>query len=470
MDSEKLKRETFLGVVVDNKDPFRLGRCKIKVFQIFDRLETEDIPWATPWKDLNGNEFTIPEIGKIVSVVFDQGNKYTPEYIYAQNFNVNLERKLKNISVDDYQSMRAVLVDHSTQIYRTQSEGLKIDHEYTNINIDQYGNILMNLRDNKSIITLGSKDSDEEVVLGTTFMRWFDDLVSCLLGENGGAYIDKTAAPVTAGPKLTETLLKYSLLKEKFLSRHVRLPKNDLIAPQGREYINQRGDFENATRKESSPVPESTVYNPATGKNEKYNPTQTKDENPAEYNPAEDREPELQVPPLPRNSNPQQYDATPPYGNLVVAAKASIGFSTRDIPGSEGGNVGCAAAASVIFLRATGLKLVPPSKIQLGTSTVFSTLSKDTKNWRKRTDWRQAKPGDIICTARGSKAGHVGVVSDTISKDGTYVIISNSSKGFAGTAPGTIQPNYTVAKWQSITNRNPTQTAAFEYIGTFNKA
>lgn len=287
MDSAKLKRETFLGVVVDNKDPYRLGRCKIKVFQIFDRLEVADIPWATPWKDLNGNEFTLPEIGKIVSVVFDQGNKYTPEYIYAQNFNVNIERKLKSITEDDYQSMRAVLMDHSTQIYRTQSEGLKIDHEYTNINIDQYGNILLNLRDNKSIMTLGTKDADEEIILGSTFMDWFDDLVNCLLGAESGAYIDKTAAPVVAGPKLAETLLRYTQLRPKFLSKHIRAPKNDLITPQSREYINQRGDFENAKREPPPPPPTSVIVNEQTGKEEKYVPVVHSTGNPAEQKPAD---------------------------------------------------------------------------------------------------------------------------------------------------------------------------------------
>ena len=287
MDSNKLKKETFLGVVVDNNDPNKLGRCKVKVFQVFDRLEVDDIPWATPWKDLNGNEFTLPEVGKIVSVVFDQGNKYTPEYIFAQNFNINLERKLKTLSGEDYTTMRAVLMDHSTQIYRNKTEGLKIDHEYTNINLDQYGNILMNLRDNKSIITLGTKDADEEMLLGTTFMSWFDDLVSCLLGAEGGAYIDKTAAPVVASPKLSETLIRYTQLRSKFLSKHLRAPKNDFITPVTREYINQKGDFENAKREAATEAPSSMITNPETGAQEKYDPPTSTTGNPAAVDPNE---------------------------------------------------------------------------------------------------------------------------------------------------------------------------------------
>jgi hypothetical protein len=161
------------------------------------------------------------------------------------------------------------------------------------------------------------------------------------------------------------------------------------------------------------------------------------------------------------------FRVTPPYGSLVTSAKNSIGTSTKEIPGTENGNIGCGAATSIIFLRATGKSLVPKPELNLGTGTIYQHLKSDVANWKKRDDWKNAKPGDIIVTARAQKAGHVGVVSDTLDKDGTYVIISNSSGGFRGSSPGTIQPNYSVKKWQSVANRNPTQTFAFEYIGTF---
>jgi hypothetical protein len=57
--------KTYIGVVEDNNDPKKLGRCKIRVFDVFDGrnkaneydLKTIDLPWAFPWKDLTGNEF-----------------------------------------------------------------------------------------------------------------------------------------------------------------------------------------------------------------------------------------------------------------------------------------------------------------------------------------------------------------------------------------------------------------------------
>jgi hypothetical protein len=161
------------------------------------------------------------------------------------------------------------------------------------------------------------------------------------------------------------------------------------------------------------------------------------------------------------------FKVNPTYKSLIAAAKASVGTSTAAIPGTENGNIGCGAGTSIIFLRATGKGIVPPGDLCLGTAAIGSHLGKDSANWRARSNWLDAKPGDIIVTERGSKAGHVGVVIDTIHADGSYTVISNSSGGFRGAKKGTIQPNYTVKKWASIATRNPTRTFAYEYIGSF---
>ena len=95
--------KTYIGVVEDNNDPKKSGRCRIRVMDIFDgmnpdgtyQVKTEELPWSFPWKDLNGNAFNIPDIGKIVVVVFEEGNTDKPEYISADHYNVNLEKKLE---------------------------------------------------------------------------------------------------------------------------------------------------------------------------------------------------------------------------------------------------------------------------------------------------------------------------------------------------------------------------------------
>ena len=82
---------TYLGVVEDNQDPKKEGRIKVKVIDVFEDMKIEDIPWATPWKDLAGNHFAVPEKGKVVVVVFEQGDVYKPEFIFTDHYNVNLE-------------------------------------------------------------------------------------------------------------------------------------------------------------------------------------------------------------------------------------------------------------------------------------------------------------------------------------------------------------------------------------------
>ena len=66
MNDNKINVEpgkTYIGIVEDNKDPDRLGRCKVRVVDIHDGrdrdgkylMDTASLPWAMPWKDLNGN-------------------------------------------------------------------------------------------------------------------------------------------------------------------------------------------------------------------------------------------------------------------------------------------------------------------------------------------------------------------------------------------------------------------------------
>jgi hypothetical protein len=129
--------KTYIGIVEDNADPKKLGRVKVRVLDIFDEMELEDLPWATPWKDINGNEFNVPEKGKVLIVVFEQGDTYKPEFIFADHYNINLEKKLESLDGDNYKSMKSLIFDHKTQIYVNDEEGLKIDHKYNNINITE---------------------------------------------------------------------------------------------------------------------------------------------------------------------------------------------------------------------------------------------------------------------------------------------------------------------------------------------
>ena len=238
----QLKNQTFVGVVEDNKDPKKRGRCKVRVYTIYNDIPTADLPWATPFKDLNGNVFVPPEIGKIVSIIFNSGNIYKPEFVYAQHYNVNLEKKLQTLSDQGYISMRALMFDHKTQIYSNDDEGLMVDYKLNNINIvDKSINI--NLKDNFGNLNLGDASANQQAILGNNFLDWFDEFVDNLLGTSGGPYLGNLGEPVVANPDFIECLNKYQALKTpKFLSKNVNIVDNDQVSKKDRPIDGQLGD------------------------------------------------------------------------------------------------------------------------------------------------------------------------------------------------------------------------------------
>jgi hypothetical protein len=247
--------KTYVGVVEDNSDPKRLGRVRVRVLDVFDSLKVEDIPWATSWKDLNGNVVNIPEKGKVLLVVFDQGDEYKPEFISSDHYNANLEKKLVSLSDSDYISMKSLLFDHKTQVYVNDKEGLKLDHKYNNINITE-NTIDFNLKDNNRHVNIGDATAGQQAILGNHWMDWFDEFVDNLMGNNGGPYLGNLGAPVVTNPAMIQVLMKYKSLRDPvFLSHHVNIVDNDKISTvrnTHREDNPQLGDAWNSTKVENN--------------------------------------------------------------------------------------------------------------------------------------------------------------------------------------------------------------------------
>jgi len=178
---------------------------------------------------------------------------------------------------------------------------------------------------------------------------------------------------------------------------------------------------------------------------------------------------------LPRNSSRD----VAPYYSFVAAAKASIGTFTKGIPGISStspkgvyqpAGKGCGVGVSIIYMRATGhginYKSKPPKpgkeiNFEYGTTGIYNLISKDTINWRKRDNWKNAQPGDIIVTTTKEKSGHIGFVIDTKKKN-SYIIVSNSS------GKGEISDYFTINTWSTVANRPGVgSTYAFQFIGKF---
>ena len=85
----------YVGTVIENMDPDRAGRCKIKVAKLMEGLDEDYIPWATP--GMGGTfagdglgSLSIPKKGTTVKVKFKNGDLKAPEYFGIQKVDKNL--------------------------------------------------------------------------------------------------------------------------------------------------------------------------------------------------------------------------------------------------------------------------------------------------------------------------------------------------------------------------------------------
>lgn len=74
------------GLVVDNNDPLKLGRCRIRIYPFFKDMEATALPWTVPAMGLfdgagtSGGCMAIPKIGTYVYCFFEAGDIYQPVY------------------------------------------------------------------------------------------------------------------------------------------------------------------------------------------------------------------------------------------------------------------------------------------------------------------------------------------------------------------------------------------------------
>lgn len=130
---------SWLGEVIKIDDPQKIGRIKVRVFGKFDDLIDEHIPWAYPstnstsGSNSGGGFFSVPKLGSIVSITFDNGNIYHPEYYYNQRISNELKDEISN----DYEAAQSLLYDTEEllKIYYLRGKGLRIELKDTLVNL-----------------------------------------------------------------------------------------------------------------------------------------------------------------------------------------------------------------------------------------------------------------------------------------------------------------------------------------------
>lgn len=77
--SNVLRYGQYNGKVVDNKDPLKLNRVRVRVYNRTDKLQIEMLPWyvcITPVNPSPNAQGGVPPIGSDVVVEFPDGNIY----------------------------------------------------------------------------------------------------------------------------------------------------------------------------------------------------------------------------------------------------------------------------------------------------------------------------------------------------------------------------------------------------------
>lgn len=159
--SDDLRSTHWLGEVTVNEDPENRGRLKVKVFGKFDQLEDDNIPWAYPGNNFTAGSasgsgfFSVPKVGSIVNVYFDNGNIYHPVYTFHQKPSDELIEEIG----DDHQNFHSLIYDSEIEgslkiFYSANSEkGLFINLKDTLINIKNDNEIIIK-NPNGDIISL----------------------------------------------------------------------------------------------------------------------------------------------------------------------------------------------------------------------------------------------------------------------------------------------------------------------------
>ncbi len=250
MSAKEFKEELtndIIGYVEDSNDPKRMGRVRVRIERLHGRsgdkksIPTEDLPWCDV--SFRDNSFDYPAVGKVVSVIFEDGDYYKPIVNRVIHYDVNLQNKLKSLNDASYKDFFAKHFDDAHQYYHDKDEGITFDYVKSNINMRPNGDIKLNLRDNQSKLYLGTEDATQQAMLGNHWIDFFDELIQNLMGAKGGPYLGNMGSPVIPNPSMIEICNKYLAIKETFLSDHVFITDDNKIKPQTRGFdTNQRGD------------------------------------------------------------------------------------------------------------------------------------------------------------------------------------------------------------------------------------
>ena len=141
-----MSSKSYLGVIVDIKDPLKRGRARVRVFGIFDDLEIEDIPWAEPGTaseyfggGKGGGAVSIPRIGTVVYCSFGGENYYKMYFDTIKEFSPDLVDEMNE--ENSYEGFHSIIYDSeaepgSLKLFYSRKKGLVFELGDAKIQLD----------------------------------------------------------------------------------------------------------------------------------------------------------------------------------------------------------------------------------------------------------------------------------------------------------------------------------------------
>ncbi len=177
------------GVVIDNDDPKKIGRVKVRVNGYYDEIDESHIPWALP-KNVAFNRLDPPPKESIVNIDFIEGEIMTPVwYTFNGKSSSDMdipEDQYVNSAVLLYKDLEEYASTGIVKLLFTEDDGLtleyKKDDNVSHIQLRKDNTIyLKNSNFDKVIhisnesISLGTEDkSKEPATLGETNHKALD--------------------------------------------------------------------------------------------------------------------------------------------------------------------------------------------------------------------------------------------------------------------------------------------------------
>ena len=138
-----IPRFKYSGKVVDNNDPDKKMRLKIRVYGLYgDEIPDEDLPWARQDDTFLGStigSFVVPPVGAIVKVYFDYDDVYSPIYTTK----IPTDNVPSDIKEDYPNNMALMITDQGDSCTFNRNTGMFsfIHRTGSTFNIDNNGNI-----------------------------------------------------------------------------------------------------------------------------------------------------------------------------------------------------------------------------------------------------------------------------------------------------------------------------------------